>query len=82
MKRKVYEKELRKLQVELCHLQDWVKNKGARVIIVFEGRDAAGKGIGSDGRDIRWFRRCRVGSAFRASRQFDSGWKSPSASAR
>ncbi len=44
MKRKVYEKELRKLQVELCHLQDWVKAKGARVIIVFEGRDAAGKG--------------------------------------
>jgi polyphosphate kinase 2 len=44
MKRKVYEKELRKLQVELCHLQDWVKAQGARVIIVFEGRDAAGKG--------------------------------------
>jgi polyphosphate kinase len=44
MKRKVYEKELRKLQVELCHLQEWVKASGARVIIVFEGRDAAGKG--------------------------------------
>jgi len=44
MKRKAYEKELRKLQVELCHLQDWVKAKGARVIILFEGRDAAGKG--------------------------------------
>jgi polyphosphate kinase 2 len=44
MKRKAYEKELRKLQVELCHLQDWVKEKGARIIIVFEGRDAAGKG--------------------------------------
>src|SRR5436309_3205088 len=44
MKRKVYEKELRKLQVELCRLQDWVKEKGARAIIVFEGRDAAGKG--------------------------------------
>jgi polyphosphate kinase 2 len=44
MKRKVYEKELRKLQTELCHLQDWVKAEGARVIIVFEGRDAAGKG--------------------------------------
>jgi polyphosphate kinase 2 len=44
MKRKVYEKELRKLQVELCHLQDWVKAQGVRVIIVFEGRDAAGKG--------------------------------------
>ncbi len=44
MKRKSYEKELRKLQVELCHLQDWVKDKGARIIILFEGRDAAGKG--------------------------------------
>ena len=44
MKRKLYEKELRKLQVELCHLQEWVKAKGLKVIIVFEGRDAAGKG--------------------------------------
>jgi polyphosphate kinase 2 len=44
MKRKDYEKELHKLQVELCALQDWVKSQGAKVIIVFEGRDAAGKG--------------------------------------
>jgi polyphosphate kinase 2 len=44
MKRKLYEKELRKLQVELCHVQDWVKAKGLRAIILFEGRDAAGKG--------------------------------------
>src|SRR5690349_19847716 len=44
MKRKEYEKELRKLQVELCRLQDWVKHEGLRVIILFEGRDAAGKG--------------------------------------
>ncbi len=44
MKRKVYEKELRRLQVELCRLQDWIKHKGLRVVIVFEGRDAAGKG--------------------------------------
>src|SRR5579862_4725015 len=42
--RKTYEKELRKLQEELCHLQDWVKTTGERVIIIFEGRDAAGKG--------------------------------------
>jgi polyphosphate kinase 2 len=41
---KRYLKELRKLQTELCKLQDWVKHKGLRVIIVFEGRDAAGKG--------------------------------------
>ena len=39
-----YEKKLRKLQTQLCHLQAWVKHKGLRVIIVFEGRDAAGKG--------------------------------------
>src|ERR1700757_4414036 len=44
MKRKEYEKELRKLQVELCALQDWVRHNGLRVVIVFEGRDAAGKG--------------------------------------
>ena len=44
MKRKEYEKELRKLQTELCKLQDWVVHKGLRVIVLFEGRDAAGKG--------------------------------------
>ncbi|MFY9684664.1 MAG: polyphosphate kinase 2 [Pseudolabrys sp.] len=44
MKRKTYEAEMRKLQVKLCHLQEWVKQKGLRVIIAFEGRDAAGKG--------------------------------------
>jgi polyphosphate kinase len=44
LKRKTYEKYLQKLQVELCHLQDWVKAEGARIIIIFEGRDAAGKG--------------------------------------
>jgi len=44
LKRKQYEKELRRLQAELCHLQDWVKAKGLRVIVVFEGRDGAGKG--------------------------------------
>ena len=44
MKRKLYEQELRKLQVELCQVQEWVKTTGARVIIIFEGRDTAGKG--------------------------------------
>ncbi|MGD9545678.1 MAG: polyphosphate kinase 2 [Methylocystis sp.] len=44
MKRKAYEAALRKLQVELCALQDWVKATGQRVVVVFEGRDAAGKG--------------------------------------
>jgi polyphosphate kinase len=44
LKRKAYDKELRRLQVELCHLQAWVKETGARVIVIFEGRDGAGKG--------------------------------------
>jgi len=44
LKNKVYMKALRKLQERLCYLQDWVKFKGLRAIIVFEGRDAAGKG--------------------------------------
>ena len=44
MKRKDYEKELRKLQVELCALQDWIKHQGLRIVVIFEGRDAAGKG--------------------------------------
>lgn len=44
MKGRDYEKKLRKLQARLCQLQDWVKETGARIIIIFEGRDAAGKG--------------------------------------
>ena len=44
MKRKEFEKELAKLQVELTRLQTWVQAKGVRVIVVFEGRDTAGKG--------------------------------------
>ncbi len=44
LKTKAYAKELRRLQARLCHLQEWVKATGQRVIVVFEGRDAAGKG--------------------------------------
>jgi len=44
MQRKDYENEMRKLQVELCRLQEWVKYKGLRIVLVFEGRDGAGKG--------------------------------------
>ncbi len=44
LKRKVYEKMLFELQVQLCHLQDWAKHSGLRAIVLFEGRDAAGKG--------------------------------------
>ena len=44
LSRKEFEKELEKLQVELTRLQAWVKDKGARIIVVFEGRDTAGKG--------------------------------------
>jgi polyphosphate kinase 2 len=44
LKRKAYEAELGRLQAELCAVQDWVKHEGLRIIIVFEGRDGAGKG--------------------------------------
>src|SRR5258707_15536670 len=44
MKRKQYAKEMERLQVGLCKLEEWVKYKSLRVIVVFEGRDAAGKG--------------------------------------
>jgi len=44
LKKKFYENELNRLQVELVKLQEWVKHKGLKVVAVFEGRDAAGKG--------------------------------------
>ncbi len=44
MSRKAFDKELEKLQAELCRLQEWVVQKGLRVVVLFEGRDAAGKG--------------------------------------
>jgi polyphosphate kinase 2 len=44
LKRKEYEEKLRKLQIELCKLQEWVRHEGLRVVVIFEGRDAAGKG--------------------------------------
>jgi polyphosphate kinase 2 len=44
LKNKEYERELKKLHVELVKLQEWVKHKGLRICVVFEGRDGAGKG--------------------------------------
>jgi len=44
LKNKVYNKELARMQVELVKLQEWIKNKGLKVVVIFEGRDAAGKG--------------------------------------
>jgi polyphosphate kinase len=44
MPRKIYETELFRLQAELVKLQEWVRTEGARLVVVFEGRDAAGKG--------------------------------------
>jgi polyphosphate kinase 2 len=44
MKRKPYEEELARLQLELIKLQEWIKHAGLRVVVIFEGRDAAGKG--------------------------------------
>lgn len=44
LKRSVYEAELVRLQAEMVRLQDWVRSTGARLVVIFEGRDAAGKG--------------------------------------
>jgi polyphosphate kinase 2 len=44
LKRKEFEKHLEKLEVELVKLQEWVKHKGLKIVVIFEGRDAAGKG--------------------------------------
>ena len=44
LNKKVYEKQLAKLQVELVVLQEWVRHQGLKIVVVFEGRDAAGKG--------------------------------------
>ncbi|MGE5355413.1 MAG: polyphosphate kinase 2 [Deltaproteobacteria bacterium] len=44
MDKDLYEKELSKLQIELVKLQEWIKHEGLRVVVIFEGRDAAGKG--------------------------------------
>jgi len=44
IKKKFYEKELARLQVELVKLQEWIKHQGLKVVVIFEGRDAAGKG--------------------------------------
>lgn len=42
--KKIYEKNLEELQIELVKLQEWVKAKGLKIVVIFEGRDAAGKG--------------------------------------
>ena len=44
IKNKIYERELTRLQVELVKLQSWIKHKGLKIVVIFEGRDAAGKG--------------------------------------
>lgn len=44
LSKKAYEKQLEKLQIELVKLQEWVVDQGLKVVVIFEGRDAAGKG--------------------------------------
>ena len=44
LKKKRYKKELKRLQIELVKLQEWIRHKGLKVVVIFEGRDAAGKG--------------------------------------
>ena len=46
--RRIYETELARVQAELVNMQEWVRTSGARVLVVFEGRDAAGKGARSN----------------------------------
>ena len=52
LKRDFYENEIEQLHVELVHLQEWVRDKGLKIVVLFEGRDAAGKG-GRDQTDHR-----------------------------
>jgi len=60
--RKEYEEEMRKLQIELCKLQEWVKHAGLRIIVIFEGRDAAGKECLLSRRKIRSACECHFAS--------------------
>jgi hypothetical protein len=78
LKWKEYSTELKKLQTELCLLQDWVKKTGQRIIIVFEGRDAAGKGgLSNYGkRDKRYNERLRLPSLLHALSSSFSGFVS------
>lgn len=61
---KIYEKEMDRLQIELVKLQEWIKHKGLKVVVIFEGRDAAGKG-GCDKADNRAYQ-----STYLSSRRF------------
>jgi len=66
MKRKKYEEELQRLQTGLCKLREWVKFKGLRIVVIFEGRDAAGKGGAIKAITERVSpRACLIGSSYR-----------------
>jgi hypothetical protein len=58
MKRKEYERKMKALHGELVAMQEWVKAAGAKICIVFEGRDTAGKGARSSGSPSGWARGC------------------------
>jgi len=60
LNKKFYEKELVKLQIELVKLHEWIKSEGLKVVVIFEGRDAAGKGdiSGHRSRNRPLCRRC------------------------
>jgi polyphosphate kinase 2 len=75
IKTKVYEKKLAKLQVELVKLQEWIKGEGLRVVVIFEGRDAAGKG-GTIKRITQVLnpRLCRVVALPRPSEREQTSW--------
>jgi polyphosphate kinase 2 len=72
---KIYEKELARLQIELVKLQEWIKQKGLKVVVIFEGRDTAGKG-GTIKRILERLnpRVCRVVALYTATEREKSQW--------
>jgi len=75
MKRKLYEPALEKLQLELMHFQNWVRKAGIKLVVIFEGRDAAGKG-GAIKRIIERLnpRYCRVVALSRPTEREETQW--------
>ena len=69
-----YDRELRRLQVELVKMQEWIRSEGLRVVVLFEGRDAAGKG-GAIKRITAWLRSLLLPSARRPSGTFSAMWR-------
>lgn len=75
IEKKKYEKELHKLQLELIKLQDWIKHEGLKVVVLFEGRDAAGKGgVIKRVTEVMNPRICHVAALGKPSEREESQW--------